>query len=207
MTNLDDENLGYHGPKDRDRVVAGAGLYDRVRLAREGSAVERCHTRRHHGSYTVGAHSLDVVMLVTLCWQADHYGELPSSALLVAAATHDLAERITGDVPQPIKAELGEKLAAVDKNIEAWLLGLDLPLTIEEEWYLKTADRVELWLWCWQEKDRGNPAFMDWVRDYDAFFHGEPPPPSFAGILVMTRLDDGIKPMDFHTQLKEIAGL
>lgn len=180
-------------------------LFDRVRLAREGAAVERCHVHPHVGRYSVGHHSLDMVTLITIAWQAAHEGVFPSAALLVSAAFHDVPERITGDVPSPVKDLLGGALDGVDAKVLDWL-GVSCALTSEEELWLRACDQVELYLWSLEQLfHHGNTSFAIWVGDYDEYFRGNPPPwplqeiMSFAKNTQMRRLP--------QSQLKEIAEL
>lgn len=161
-------------------------LFERIKLAREGTAVERCHAHPHLLSYTVGHHSLDLVVLITLSWMHDHDDQLPRPELLIAAAFHDVPERVTGDVPQPVKHLLGPAMQAIDQRVLCYL-GVDVGLTEEEEHYLHAGDKLELWLWCWEEERRGNIAFRDWVRDYDKHFKDHPPPPSYNLIMKNVR--------------------
>lgn len=172
-------------------------LFNRVRLAREGAAVERTHAHPHLMRYSVGHHSLDMVTLITLAWQAEH-GRLPRAELLVAAAFHDVPERITGDLPSPVKTKLGAELDAMDDQVLTWLgVGSTrLQLTDAERAYLVGADRLELVLWCLEEAQRGNEAFLDWVEGYHQLWFRRPLPPGLmvvwaeANRLGMSRLND-----------------
>lgn len=183
-----------------------SSLLDRVRLAREGSAVERAHCYPHRDRYSVGHHSLDLVMLITLAWQRDHEGKLPRAELLVAAATHDLAERITGDVPQPIKALLGKELELVDRRVDEWLVGGILELTGEELDYLRQGDKLELWLWCWEQVRRGDSFYRCWINDYSNYWKDNPPPSAYQDIINGV-ISMGCLSVHQFSFLKEIAGL
>lgn len=143
-------------------------LIERIQLAREGSAVERCHVFPHLQRYSVGHHSLDLVTLIAICWAEDHDGDLPSAGLMWRAAVHDLPERITGDQPSPVKETLGNQLIPMEKRAEAFLSNGETPgLADEEEVYLEEGDRLELWLWCHEEATRGNGArFQPWIVHY-----------------------------------------
>lgn len=164
------------------KAAANSLLWKRVSLAREGSAVERCHAHDHLKSYSVGHHTLDLITLLTLCWQAAHKGALPRAELLVAAAFHDVPERITGDVPSPIKDMLDGALDAMEARALKWL-GVDPILTEEEAEYLLAADRLELCLWAIEEGRRGNRTFMSWVNDYVARWKDKPLPSPFMRVL------------------------
>lgn len=180
-------------------------LWDRIRFAREGSAVERCHVHPHARSYTVGHHSLDLVTLLILTWQAAHSGDLPRAQLITAAAFHDVPERVTGDVPQPIKVLLGNVLDAAEERLLV-ALGVYVELDEYEAKWLKICDRVELYLWSIEEAhQRGYKYFLEWVTDYDNYFEINPPPFPFDKIMNQARAYRGER-MSFN-KLKEIAGL
>lgn len=157
------------------------GLGERVSLAREGAAVERVHAHDHLKPYTVGHHSLDMITLITLCWRAA-YGSLPRAELLVAAAFHDVPERITGDVPSPIKAALDGALDVMEEKALRWL-GADPLLTETEAEWLLSADRLELCLWALEEARRGNKVFLEWVSEYQERWRNKPMPEPFMRVL------------------------
>jgi hypothetical protein len=184
-------------------------LYDRVRLAREGAEVERAHAHPHLMRYSVGHHSLSLVTLITLCWMEDHGGRYPSAALLVAAAFHDIPERITGDVPQPVKALLGGKLEAVEDRVLEYLgVDAEIGLTPEELLYLHKGDKLELWLWCWEETLRGNSNFQSWIADYNESDVWTDAPPAYKQLIRHVTFG-GLPRLEFYGPggLKEIAGL
>ena len=139
-------------------------LVDRIHLAREGAGVERCHIHPHMLRYSVGHHSLDVVTLVTLTWQAAHDGALPRSELLVAAAFHDIPECVIGDVPSPIKELIGSERLQEAEDTVLLHLGVMVHLTPEERDWLNLCDRLELSLWALEEmQQRGNTTFHGWA--------------------------------------------
>lgn len=179
-------------------------LYDKLRLAREGAAVERCHTAPHLLRYSVGHHSLDLVNLITLAWMEDHEDNWPRAQLLIAAAWHDIPERIIGDVPQPVKMLLDGKLDAVEEMVFK-SVGVDVNLSSEESRYLHEGDRVELWLWCHEEMSRGNENFLGWITGYDEHFEKSPPVPAYQRIMEEVRIR-GLPRLEFEL-LKEVAGL
>lgn len=178
-------------------------LFDKIRLAREGAAVERCHTHPHLQRYSVGLHSLDLVNLITLAWIADK-GTYPRSQLLIAAAFHDVPERIVGDVPQPVKALLGGQMDLHEDHVLN-ALGVCTSLTREEQEWLAVADKVELYLWCIEEASRGNTYFMEWVQDYDVYFVNNPPPLVFNRIMKKAKENKGER-LKFSL-LKKVAKL
>lgn len=180
-------------------------IFDRVRLAREGAAVERCHTHPHPMRYSVGHHTCDLCTLIVLTWQAHHLGDPPSAALLVAALFHDIPEQVTGDVPQPIKHLLGEAVETVDSRVLDWLGVEQTGLTDEEAEWLRVADRVELYLWCCEQMHQnGSYVFRSWLTDYDDYFVANPPPLVFKRLMYDAR--GGMHRLLF-SQLKEVGGL
>lgn len=182
-------------------------LYTRVQLAREGGDVERCHVHPHLMRYSVGHHTYGVVVLLALCWKAT-YGEWPRPELLMAALFHDTDERIFGDLPQPVKLLLGERLKAGEQNVLSFLGLLDrnhLGLSDEEQWWLDSCDRGELYMWSIEEAARGNRYFLAWCDDYDSFFAESPPPKAVAYVLEQAKIGHGQR-LSFR-RLKVIAGL
>jgi 5'-deoxynucleotidase YfbR-like HD superfamily hydrolase len=131
-------------------------LHLRVALAREGAAVERAHVIPHLQRYSVGHHSLNLITLLTLCWMDDHDGELPPARLLVAAAAHDLPERRTGDIPGQVKALLPDGMFERLEGEVLMPLCFLLGLTDYEENWLHCADKLEFWLWTFDEANLGN---------------------------------------------------
>tara|TARA_R110002167_G_scaffold143958_2_gene333646 strand:- start:6560 stop:7072 length:513 start_codon:yes stop_codon:yes gene_type:complete len=125
---------------------------DRVTYLREASHVERAHTIPHHGSYTVGKHSYDMVMLL-LALKPD-----ASLNLVKAVLYHDLGERFTGDVPTPAKHADGEMARRLDAFEARALDFLDLRIELdaEERRWLHAVDKVELLLWCKDQLAMGN---------------------------------------------------
>jgi 5'-deoxynucleotidase YfbR-like HD superfamily hydrolase len=125
---------------------------DRVTYLREASNVERAHTLPHHGSYTVGKHSYDAVMLLLAL------NPSASPELIKAVLYHDLGERFTGDVPTPAKHADGEMARRLDQA-EAKardFLALGVTLTADERVWLHAVDKVELLLWCKDQLALGN---------------------------------------------------
>lgn len=128
-------------------------LNDRVNILRECSKVERAHTLPHHGSYTNGQHQYDAVMLLFELYPGE-----PSMNLVKAVLTHDLGERWCGDVPAPAKWSDGEFAKRIDLLEQRCrrALGYDIPLTPDEQNWLKAVDTVELLLWAKEQIAMGN---------------------------------------------------
>lgn len=179
-------------------------LINRMRLMRQAGAIERAHVKPHLMRYSNAQHTHDLLSLLIQCWMADHEGEPPRAALLIRAHVHDAGEIVTGDVPSPIKHLCGEALLKVDAQVEQWL-GCDPYITKEEQRYLDTADRFELFLWCHEEVLRGNTEVVDWLDGFHELWERDPLPPSFqvlreaAGEFHMGHLT--------NKQLQEAGGL
>lgn len=123
-----------------------------VQRLREASKVERSHTMPHHGSYTVGQHSFDMLTLLIALYPDCR------KELMLAVMFHDFAERWTGDIPYPAKqsdGEFGKKLAQIEARVMK-ALGLDVKLDEMERFWLKGLDVVEYLLWAKEQLALGN---------------------------------------------------
>lgn len=137
-----------------------------VQALREASRVERSHTTPHHGSYTVGQHSFDMLTLLIALYPDCR------KELMLAVMFHDLPERWTGDIPHPAKqsdGEFGKRLAKIEARV-AKSLGMDVSLDENERFWLKGLDVVEYMLWCKDQLAMGNmnlsrnlTAVNDWL--------------------------------------------
>jgi 5'-deoxynucleotidase YfbR-like HD superfamily hydrolase len=159
-------------------AIGQGSLLDRVRVTREGAAVERCHMLPHAYRYSVGQHTFDLMTLMVLSWKLAHEGALPRAELLVAAMFHDTpAERVIGDIGSPIKRAIGCEALDDMELFAQRAIGIEVDLTDEENEYLIGADRVELWLWAREEVElRGNAAAATFSEAYDRVWDGQPPP-------------------------------
>lgn len=129
-----------------------ASVAERIQFLREAAVVERMHTEPHVGSYTVGLHSYNALNLILVLNPA------PSPSLIRAIMWHDAAERLTGDIPAPIKWKrpaLKAMLSELEQQIDAHY-GLVQNLSTEDWRWLKAVDGLELWLWCDDQVRRGN---------------------------------------------------
>lgn len=123
-----------------------------VQRLREASKVERSHTMPHHGSYTIGQHSFDMLTLLVSLYP-DCRREL-----MLAVMFHDIAERWTGDIPSPAKfsdGEFGKRLAQIEQRVLR-RLGLVINLDEMERFWLKGLDVVEYVLWAKEQLSMGN---------------------------------------------------
>ncbi len=143
---------------------------EKIIQARAGGAVERCHTVRHQGSYSVAAHSWGVAMLMHYLWPED-FGRLAIHCL-----SHDVAEAWVGDIPAPVKKfvpGLSHKMA----DMEHWLeVTLGLPpsslLGQEDAMKLKVCDCLEFYLWCREQLALGNNFAHDPLEEITRYLLG-----------------------------------
>ncbi|UQS95124.1 5'-deoxynucleotidase [Pseudanabaena phage Pam3] len=142
-------------------------LVDRIRAVREAAAVQRCHTVPHLSSYSNGAHTYGVCVLLRLLWPDEPH-------LVDFALFHDTPERWTGDVPSQVinrHNDLRDALAREDERISGRLhLPCEHALDFESFIKLKACDRLELWLWTWEEEALGNKHVLNMRASLDATF-------------------------------------
>lgn len=126
----------------------------KVAMLRECSKVERCHTNPHHGSYTNGQHSFDMLTLA-----AELMPDVTRNVLL-AIMYHDFPERWTGDTPSPAKdgdPAFAKGIADREDHIER-IMGWKVELTHDELMWVKALDKLELFLWSKDQLAMGNMA-------------------------------------------------
>ena len=93
----------------------------------------------------------------------------------MAAAFHDVAERITGDLPSVTKHHTPWADAVEDRVLTR--MGVSVEITDEERAYLNAADSMEVWFWAREELARGNRAVVGWVDYYDHRWGSSPTGP------------------------------
>lgn len=127
----------------------------KIKFAREAGAVRRLHVHRVLGSYDIGQHTFNTLCLLRLLNpEADR-------ELIWQMLTHDMPERLTGDIPAPAKWEGGWFDAASYQMVEEDILygtgfGSDFDLSDENAKWLKFCDAVELYLSCLDQEMMGN---------------------------------------------------
>ena len=122
----------------------------------DAGCVQRFHTLRTIQQHTIAHHSWGVALILLKITN-------PSAQLLAAAAYHDLAESITGDVPATAKwayPELTSAIKLAEDEFDAHH-GLIVDLTDEEAELLKWADMLELIMFARSEMDLGNKTMRD----------------------------------------------
>jgi 5'-deoxynucleotidase YfbR-like HD superfamily hydrolase len=125
---------------------------------RSAGKVTRYHTWERIREQSVGEHTWQLIRIIlTIHPQA-------SRELMIYAMYHDVGERVTGDVPFPVKRERSEVKAAFDQMeheahlqmATAWgvLAGVRVPH--EEMTTLKLAEFIEMMEWGLDEMALGN---------------------------------------------------
>lgn len=144
------------------------GLADRVRLARLGGGVERCHIIPHIGSYNNAAHSWGVAMLMLQLWPEDF------PRLAAYCICHDVPEAWVGDIPAHTKQRLPALGAALQELEDEVFTRLQLPseneLVGEDRLKLKACDALELYLWALEEIDQSNRHASEIVVKLESWF-------------------------------------
>ena len=128
-------------------------VVQRLWAIREAGYTERCHIVPHHGEYNVGLHSWNVAMLL------HQLHPDPSKDLILAALTHDAAERWTGDIPYTAKHFIvpGMKPFLTDaEEVIHEKLGIYFHITKADECWLKACDMLELLMWSLDQQRMGN---------------------------------------------------
>lgn len=140
---------------------------ERVQQFRSGARVKRFHTLDLIVPETVGHHSCNVALLISII--ADEV----SGELLRAALTHDLAEQYTGDVPATAKWQ-SPRLAKALKRLEQVHLPYHEELTPYETRVLKQADMLDLCFKALEEVRMGNApleavllAGITWLKEHE----------------------------------------
>jgi hypothetical protein len=115
----------------------------------------RCHALRNSGD-TTDAHAARCCRLL-LALKPD-----ASANLIAATLHHDVAERVTGDVPWGAKQDgtLRDTLARLEVA-EIMRLRLSEAITAEQADWIKLVDRLDAYLWC-QMAAPAELAQRDW---------------------------------------------
>lgn len=138
-------------------------LLNQILQTRAGGAVQRCHTIRHHGSYSVAEHSWGVAMLL---WHL--YPDL-APHLVYYALTHDVPEGLTGDVPSTAKEHQDTTLDdAINHNFG---LPMVSALSDHEHHVLKSCDWLDLFIWGKEQFSLGNAFAQEIVSNLSIHFN------------------------------------
>lgn len=127
--------------------------FTRIMAMREGGAVERCHTIPHLGEYSNAKHSFNATCLLMVL------NPECSKELMQAVMLHDIPERWLGDLPAPAKwynESLNREYEFAEQTVRVhWGVGFG-PLSEEEQNWLEGVDKLEFYLWCWDQYKFGN---------------------------------------------------
>lgn len=163
-------------------------LTDRIRGVREAGMVERAHVVPHLRPYSNAAHTWGVCCLLRLLWPGEPH-------LVDFALFHDVPERWTGDWPAQVirrQPAAREALAQEDRRISTILaLPSEHALSGQDFARFKAADRLELWLWTWEEEAMGNRMVLGVREELDKMFDAAAAdgslPPEVAAIITEFR--------------------
>lgn len=149
-------------------------LTEKVKQARLGGRVERCHIIPHVCSYTNAHHSWNVLILVWYLFP-EHWWKVASVVM-----SHDVPEGIFGDIPAPVVRYTNSLKPTLARAENMYLRDIDLPtdagLTEEEYAAYKACDRLDLYLWCMEQEDLGSVCARECKYELTAFFEEQPLP-------------------------------
>ncbi len=136
-------------------------LYSNILQSRAGGAVQRCHTIRHQGSYSVAEHSWGAAMLLWYLYPSE------AKRLVFFILAHDVPEGLTGDVPSTAKGTDD----GLDHHINREF-GLPAMADVGEREHhiLKSVDQLELYMWGKEQVAQGNLYANEIIRNLDATF-------------------------------------
>lgn len=137
----------------------------------EASRVKRYHTVATISEQNLAQHSWGVAMIVGFI-VPDALPDVRLGRVLLAALTHDLAERLTGDIPSDAKWEnkdLDRALMRLEKEYNK-AHEIEFKLTEKEQSILEWADMFEGLLWTDHEIQMGNSRMMLIHQRYRSWF-------------------------------------
>lgn len=157
-------------------------IITRLKAVREAGYVERCHNVGKTSGYNLAQHQYNVAMICLLLWPND-------TDLVAAALTHDIPERWTGDIPAPVKRMNAAIKDGVDKMHDTIWEALDLPgerrLNADQMKKLHAADKLELYLWTFEEERRnGSQEYYGFRQKLGQWWQKEPPPQEVMNVLM-----------------------
>lgn len=124
---------------------------------RSAGKVTRFHTWERLRDQSVGEHSWQVMRILLAIWP-----EVPRT-ILVHTMYHDVGERVTGDMPYPVKAERPILKNIMDRmeedallQMEPWGVRPTGSLSPLERAAFKLAEFIEMWEYALDELSLGN---------------------------------------------------
>lgn len=136
---------------------------EQVLHTRGGGAVQRAHTIRYQGSYSVAEHSWGVAMLI---W---HLFPEKFRDIAIFALVHDVAECLVGDVPSTAKDNCTQHDLEDCINGEFGLPRMD-QMGAYEHWILKLCDRLDLYIWAKEQRAAGNLFADEIINNLETLF-------------------------------------
>ena len=129
-------------------------------LLRDANDVVRYHTVGFiRNKETVGHHCANVASLAIAMWRTVE-GEWPPASVLGIILTHDVHELETGDLPAPIKRNMGlaTELAHLENqfHIEHDIPTMTSALTVPQIHIVQFLDSFDCVMFCLREIQRGN---------------------------------------------------
>lgn len=132
---------------------------EQVKFAREAGAVRRLHTHRVIGDADIAQHTFNALSLLRVLY--------PNArpALIWALLIHDFPERLTGDIPSPVKWNCDFFDPTEYKKCETAILnitGFNIEeLTDEEDMILKAVDAIDFYMFCLDQEAMGNSTIKE----------------------------------------------
>lgn len=144
-------------------------MINKITKVRRLSNLKRCSLFPVVIQQNVAEHSFYVsVLCLFVSEELKRKGiKLDEAKLLKYSLLHDIDEAITGDIPYHVKKELNPTLSEyVSRTLQEEFNGIDYEIDKESLEYkiVKLCDYVELYLYCCEEKLRGNSA-LDYVAE------------------------------------------
>lgn len=138
----------------------------------DGGWIERYHIKgqRMLTRQSVAEHSWRIVAILFAVYKDAPGDVCLTASLLLAAAFHDVSERVTGDIPANVKRHNPAIEQAVREvsTAEEDRLGIRFSLSEDQRKLLAWADRYEGALHCWDEYQLGNRLIVTtFLRYYD----------------------------------------
>jgi len=130
-------------------------MINRIKYAREGGNVTRCHTHMDIKEDMVNKHTFNMLTMLMILYPDAR------PALIWAVLQHDIPERDIGDTPYPAKRAgviNRQVVADLEIQINRSVSGKDYAITLEEfelKW-LYGLDMVEYYMFCLDELSYGN---------------------------------------------------
>lgn len=139
-----------------------------VKLLREAADVQRCHTIRTHGEYSVGHHTFNMLSMLRLL-----NPEAPRG-LIWAILEHDIPERFVGDIPATAKwagVVNHDVLSDIESRVNEAIFEKDYAsfLSAEDHSWLKSLDILELWMFGKDQVSMGNTTFLTMIYRIEQF--------------------------------------